>query len=133
MFTKLFHTQSQEHNWGRITDIIDWLQSKDQVVMLTILGREHRYYTLILAEIIHRQKEQQANKIKLLIIYIWRNENLDALILNFLSPMNIWKTKQPYLSIFGVWKIKVWPLRFNGPYWKSWILQNALIVDVICA
>ena len=26
---------------------------------------------------------------------------------NFFSPMNIWKTKQPSLSIFGVWKIKV--------------------------
>ena len=54
----------------------------------------------------------------------------DTRIINFLSTMNIWKTKQPYLWIFGIWKINVWCLRFNGLYWKSQILQNTLIVDV---
>ena len=33
--------------------------------------------------------------------------NFNETIINILSPMNIWNTKQPYLSIFGVWKIKV--------------------------
>ena len=52
----------------------------------------------------------------------FRNGKLDTRIINILSPMNIWNTKQPYLSIIGVWKIKVKPLRSNGPYWKSQIL-----------
>ena len=35
-----------------------------------------------------------------------RNGNLDTLIINFLYPMNIWKTKQPYLSNFRSLKNK---------------------------
>ena len=34
-----------------------------------------------------------------------KHGSLDTRIITLLSPMNIWKTKQPYLSIFGVWKI----------------------------
>ena len=63
---------------------------------------------------------------KLISEFIPRNGKLDTRIINFLSPMNIWNTKQPYLSNFGVWKINI--MRFNGPYWKSRILQNVLIV-----
>ena len=33
-----------------------------------------------------------------------RNGSLDTIIIFFLSPMNIWKTKQPYLNNFGVKK-----------------------------
>ena len=70
---------------------------------------------------------------KLIYEFPRRNRKLNTLIINFHPPMNIWKTKQSYLSIFGVWKIRVWSLRFNGSYWKNRVLQNALKADVMCA
>ena len=37
-------------------------------------------------------------------------------IINFPSPMSIKKIKLLYLNIIGDWKVKGWPLTFNGPY-----------------
>ena len=52
--------------------------------------------------------------------------------INFPSPMSIKKIKLLYLNIIGDWKVKGWPLTFNGPYWKDLIPLSLSIVGAIC-